>query len=82
MQYNYQLYLLKAAVNLWEDLCQQVIMSLDRGSGNQVGLALEASTGKHSVERDTVDIALDNVIIGPFAKHSNVSHAHTAGKQD
>ena len=75
---HYQLNVLKAAVNIWKDFGQQVVVSLDSGSGDQVRLPLEASTSKHSVERDAIDIAFDNVISGPLAKHSNILHAHTA----
>ena len=57
---------------------QQLLVSFDCCSWNEVDMVLEASTSKHCAHGDAIDVALHNMLIAPFAQHGYILQVDTA----
>ena len=57
---------------------KQFLWRLNCCPWNHVDMVFEASTRKHSTQRDAVDVAHDHVLVAPLSKHSYLVQAHTA----
>ena len=56
---------------------QQLLVSYNRRSWNEVDVILEASTSKHCTG-DAIDVALHNMLIAPLAQHGYILQVDTA----